>query len=127
MASRGTRETLSRREREIMNALYRCGEAHAADVASELQAEDAFDSIRVTLGILERKGHVKKRRTGNRNVYSPAVPASRAKRSALRQVLHTFFGGSSSKAILALLDTSRLSDEELDEIAAMLRRQRSER
>ena len=65
-----------------MDAIYRLGEAPATDVADELKDEDSFDSIRVTLGILEKKGHLKKRRDGHRNVYSPAVPFSRAKRRA---------------------------------------------
>jgi predicted transcriptional regulator len=124
---RPSREQLSRREREIMNALYRLGEASAAEVAAEMQAEEAFDSIRVTLGILEKKGHLKKRRAGNRNIYAPGVPLSRAKRSALRNLLHTFFEGSSSKAILSLLDSSKLSGKELDEIEALLRKRREDR
>ena len=119
-------EQLSRREREIMNALYRLGEAGAADVAAELRDEEAYDSIRVTLGILEKKGHLRKRREKNRNLYAPAVPLSRAKRSALRNVLHTFFEGSSSKAILTLLDSGNLSDEELDEIETLLQQRREE-
>ena len=109
-----------------MDAIYRLGESTAADVAAALKAEDAFDSIRVTLGILEKKGHLRKRRDGNRNVYTPSVPLSRAKRSALRHLLHTFFEGSSSKAILSLLDSSKLSDDELDELEAMLKRRRKE-
>ena len=112
-------ESLSRREREIVDALYRLGSASAAEVATELGAEESFQSIRVTLGILARKGHVKQKRRGVRNVYSPAVSLSRAKRSALRHLLQTFFGGSSSQAILTLLDQSsaQMSDEELDAIA----------
>ena len=119
-------EQLSRREREIMDAIYVLGKAPAADVAAELRDEDSFDSIRVTLGILEKKGHLKKWRDGNRNGYSPALPLPRAKRSAVRHLLHTFFEGSSSKAILSLLDSSKLSEEDLGEIEAMLRKRRKE-
>lgn len=107
-----------------MDALYRLAEAGAAEVAAELNSEDTFDSIRVTLGILHKKGQVRQRREGNRNVYLPVVPLGRAKRSALRHLLHTFFKGSSSRAILTLLDTQRLSDDELDDIAAMLRKRK---
>ena len=124
--ARPSRDQLSRREREIMDAIYRLGSAPATRVAEELGAEDTFDSIRVTLGILEKKGVLKARRDGNRNVYSPAVPVSRAKRSALRHLLHTFFEGSSSKAILSLLDSSKLTDDELDEIETLLRKRRQE-
>lgn len=121
-----SREALSRREREILDAIYRLGESTASQVAEELRDPDSFDSIRVTLSILEKKGVLKKRRDGNRNIYSPAVPHSRAKRSALRYLLHTFFQGSISKAILTLMDTSKLSADDLDEIEAMLRKRRKE-
>ena len=117
---------LSRLEREIMDTVYRLGEVAAADVVAAMKADDAYDSIRVTLGTLEKKGHLKKRRDGNRNLYAPAVPHSRARRSALRHVLHTFFEGSSSKAILSLLDSSKLSDEELADIEDLLRKRRKE-
>ena len=114
-------DPLSRRERQIMNAVYRLAEASAADVATELREEDAFDSIRVTLGILEKKGQVRHRREGVRKIYTPVVPLARAKRSALDRLLHTFFDGSSSKAILSLLDSSNLSEQELKAIERTLR------
>ena len=118
---------LSRREREIMDALYRLREATATEIADALPDEDSFDSIRVTLGNLKNKGHVKQRREGQRNVYTPAVPHGRAKRSALKHVLHTFFEGSPSKAILTLIDQKKLSEDELDEIATLLERHRPKR
>ena len=122
-----TESQLSRREREIMEIVYRLGQAAVSDVVGQMDDEPSYDSIRVTLGILEKKGHLRKRREGNCNIYAPAVPLSRAKRSALRTLLHTFFEGSSSKAILSLLDTSKLSREELDEIEALLRKRREDR
>jgi predicted transcriptional regulator len=109
----------SRREREIMDAVYRLGEASAADVSRHLGDEDGHDSIRVILGILEKKGFLAHRREGKRHVYSPTVSREKATRSALSYVMGTFFHGSPSSAILALLDMSstELSREELEEIA----------
>jgi predicted transcriptional regulator len=111
---------LSRRERQIMDVIYRLGEAGAAEVVEHLPDRPAYNSVRVTLGILERKGMVRHRREGTRYVYSPTVPAERARDSALRHVVRTFFRGSPSKAVLTLLDSpsTRLSAEELNELAA---------
>jgi len=111
---------LSRRERQIMDVLYRLGEAGAGDVVQHLPDRAAYNSVRVTLGILERKGMVRHRREGARYIYAPTVPAERARDSALRHVVRTFFRGSSTKAVLTLLDSpsTRLSAEELNELAA---------
>lgn len=114
--------SFSRREREIMDAVYRLGEAGAADVARHLNDEDGYDSIRVILGILEKKGYLTHRREGKRHVYQPTVSRDRATRFALSHVMRTFFQGSPSSAILALLDMSseKLSPEELEEIASRI-------
>lgn len=103
-----------------MNALYRLGEATAGDVARHLRDEDGYHSIRVTLGILEKKGFLTHRREGKTNVYRPMVSPEKARESAMAHVLKTFFAGSPSSAILALLDMSELTPEELDEIAARI-------
>jgi BlaI family penicillinase repressor len=115
---------LSRREREIMEIVYRLGEASVADVVGRIEHDPGYDSVRVTLGILERKGHLKHRREGRHYVYTPTVPHETASRTAVRNVLHTFFRGSPSRAILALLGMSRLSREELDEIAEWIEEER---
>jgi BlaI family transcriptional regulator, penicillinase repressor len=111
---------LSRRERQIMDVLYRLGEAGTAEVVQHLSDRPAYNSVRVTLGILERKGFVRHRRDGVRYVYAPTVPAEKARESALRHLVRTFFRGSPSKAVLTLLDSpsTRLSPEELNELAA---------
>jgi predicted transcriptional regulator len=118
---------LSRREREIMDAIYQLGEASVAEIARRMGDEPGYDSVRVTLGILEKKGHVAHREEGRRYVYRPRVPHARATKTALRDVLKTFFGGSPSKAILTLLDMSaaRLSPEELDAIATWIEKEKS--
>jgi len=117
---------LSRREREIMDIVYRLGEAGAAEVSAKMRDDPGYDSVRVTLGILEKKGHVKHRRDGRRHVYFPTVPHGKATKSAIRNLLNTFFKGSPSKAVLSLLDMSskRLSREELDEIATWIDNER---
>jgi BlaI family transcriptional regulator, penicillinase repressor len=114
---------LSRRERQIMDVVYRLGEASAAEVVRNIPDRPTYNSVRVTLSILEKKGVVKHRAEGNRYVYYPTITHENASRSALRHVLRTFFGGSPSRAILALLDESprRLSKAEMAEIAAAIR------
>ena len=113
---------LSRRESQIMDAVYRLGEASVADVACRLPDAPAYNAVRVTLGILEKKGYLTHRQDGPRYLYAPAVPADKAKLSALQHLMQTFFSGSPSSAILTLLDMSsaKLSEEELDEIAARI-------
>jgi predicted transcriptional regulator len=118
---------LSRREREIMDAIYQLGEAGVAEIAQKMGDEPGYDSVRVTLGILEKKGHVAHREDGRRYVYRPMVPHARATKTALRDVLKTFFGGSPSKAVLTLLDMSaaRLSPDELNQIAAWIEKEKA--
>jgi predicted transcriptional regulator len=113
-------DELSRRERQIMDVLYRLGEAGAAEVVQHLSDRPAYNSVRVTLGILERKGIVRHRQDGARYVYAPTVSAEKVRASALRHLVRTFFRDSPSKAILTLLDSpsTRLSREELNELAA---------
>ena len=115
---------LSRREREIMDVLFRLGEASVAEVVDRMDSDPGYDSVRVTLGILEKKGHVQHRQEGRRYIYSPTVSHATASRSAIRNVTRTFFRGSPSRAILALLGMSKLSRDELDEIAKWIEEER---
>jgi predicted transcriptional regulator len=119
---------LSRRERQIMDILYRRGRATAADVMQELSGDPHYSTVRTQLRVLERKGHVRHEEEGLRYVYLPAVPRHMARRSALRHLVDTFFDGSTEKAVTALLgrDSSRLSDDELDRIAELIVRARKE-
>ena len=112
-------EQLSRRERQIVDTLHALGEAGAREVAAAMGEPEALDSVRVTLAGLERKGVVRHRPEGRRHVYRPAESAERARRSAWARMTRTFFGGSSSQALLALLDMSRdrLGDDDLDRLA----------
>ena len=109
----------SRRERQIMDAVFSLEEATVNQVVDHLNEPEAYDSVRVTMGILEKKGYLTHRQEGGRNVYRATIERQKAQRSAMRHLLETFFDGSSRQAILAFLDMSGegLSDKELDEIA----------
>ncbi len=119
---------LSRRERQLMDAIYSVGSATAAEIHERLAGDPGYDSVRVTLRNLEKKGLVTHSKDGNRNVYRPTIPHDEAKDSALKHVVSTFFRGSSGGAILALLDLPEggLTQEELDELAARVARARAE-
>lgn len=102
-----------------MDAVYALGEATVHDVVDHLGEPEAYDSIRVILGNLEKKGLLTHEREGRRYVYAPAIPREKARKPAMDHLLETFFSGSSSRAILAFLDMSEdeLTSEELDRIA----------
>lgn len=120
--------TLSRRERQIMDILYRRGRATAGEVMAELPGDPSYSTVRAQLRVLEDKGHVGHEEEGLRYVYTPAVPRHAARKSALRHLVATFFDGSAEKAVSALLggEAARLSDDELDRIAAMIAKARKD-
>ena len=111
--------SLSRRERQIMDAIYALREAAATEVVDYIGEPSAYDSVRVTLNNMEKKGYVEHRQEGNRNIYFPVIPREEAQRSAMQHLTRTFFGGSPSKALLAFLDVSgdRLSEQDLAELS----------
>jgi predicted transcriptional regulator len=111
-------ENLSRRERQVVEALYALGEASAREVADALKEPEAYDTIRVTLGVLEKRGHLRHRMDGRRHVYSPTQPRGEASKSAWRRLTRTFFGGSPGRALISFLDVSgdRIADDELEEL-----------
>jgi len=113
---------LSRRERQILDILYRQGRATAAEVQVALPEPPSYSAVRALLRILEEKGHVRHEQDGPRYVYLPTVARDNAKRSALRHMLQTFFDGSAEQAISALLDGSsaKLSPAELDRLARLI-------
>ena len=112
-------EPLTKRERQIVEALYVLGEGGAREIADAVREPDAFDTIRVTLGVLERKGLVRHRVEGRRHIYTPVQSRGEASKSAWRRLTKTFFGGSPGKALITFLDASgdRLADGDLDELA----------
>lgn len=113
---------LSRRERQIVDALFRLGRASAAEVRAQIPDPPSYSAVRALLRILEDKGHVRHEQDGPRYVYMPTVARDSAKRSALRHLVQTFFEGSTSQAMSALLDTSasKISDAELERLRQML-------
>jgi predicted transcriptional regulator len=118
---------LSRRERQIMDILYRRGRATAAEVMQDLPGTPSYSTVRTQLRVLEEKGHVRHGEEGQKYVYAAAVPRHAARRSALRHLVNTFFEGSAEKAVTALVgDAARLSPEELDRIAALIDKARKD-
>ncbi len=120
--------TLSRRERQIMDILYRRGQATAGEVLEDLPGEPSDSTVRTQLRVLEAKGHVRHEEEGLRYVYMPVVARRAARKSALRHVVDTFFEGSTEQVVAALLgrDGARLSDQELDRIANLIAQARKE-
>jgi predicted transcriptional regulator len=121
--------TLTRRERQIMDILYRHGRATAGEVMEELSGNPNYSTVRTQLRVLEEKGHVRHEELGLRYVYSPAIPRSSARKSALRHLVETFFDGSAENAVAAILggEGTKLSDDELDRIAELVKKSRAKR
>jgi predicted transcriptional regulator len=119
---------LARRERQIMDILYRLGRATAGEVMAELPGEPSYSTVRTQLRVLEEKGHVRHEAQGLRYVYAPAVARRAARKSALRHLVNTFFDGSAEQTVAALLggENAQLSDEELDRIADLITKARKE-
>jgi predicted transcriptional regulator len=119
---------LSRRERQILDVLFKAGRATAAEVQEAMPSPPSYSAVRTLLRILEEKGHVRHDQDGARYVYTPTVERERAKRSALRHLLNTFFDGSTPQAIAALLDEDarHLSKEDWERLEAAIERARKE-
>jgi predicted transcriptional regulator len=119
---------LSRRERQIMDILFRRGRATAAEVMEDLPGTSTYSTVRTQLRVLEEKGHVRHEEDGNRYVYVPVVARRAARKSALKHVVDTFFDGSAEKVVEALLggEATKLTDEDLARIAALVARARRE-
>src|SRR6185436_21088724 len=117
---------LTRRERQIMDTLFRRGRATAAEVMADLPGKPSYSTVRTQLRVLEEKKHVRHEEQGLRYVYVPAVPRRAARKSALRHVVDTFFDGSAEQTVAALLGGEHLSDDELDRIAQLIARARKE-
>ncbi|MEM8598920.1 MAG: BlaI/MecI/CopY family transcriptional regulator [Bacteroidota bacterium] len=114
--------SLSRRERQIMDIVYRTGEATAAEVRAALPDAPSYSAVRALLRILEEKGHLAHTQDGPRYVYRPTVAPEKARTSALRHLLDTFFDNSAERAVAALLDlkSDQLSDADLDRLNRLI-------
>jgi BlaI family penicillinase repressor len=121
-------DTLSRRERQIMDILYRQGKASANDVRDAMPDAPSYSAVRAMLRVLEEKGHVRHQAEGLKYVYLPTVARDKAKRTAVKHVLETFFNGSPEQAVAALLDvaSTRLTQDELDRMSQLIEQARKE-
>ena len=115
--------SLSRRERQIMDIIYRRGQATAVEIRAEMADAPSYSTVRTLLRVLKDKGHVQQKSDGPRYVYSPTVSPRKAKRWALERLVSTFFSGSAEQAMATLLDmhSARLSRAELDRLQALIR------
>jgi BlaI family transcriptional regulator, penicillinase repressor len=120
---------LSKRERQIMDILYRRGRATAGEVMIDLPGTPSYSTVRTQLRVLEQKGHVRHEEAGVRYVYTPAVARRAARRSALKHLVNTFFDGSAEKVVAALLggEGAQLSEEQLQRVAELVEKARKDR
>ena len=118
---------LSRRERQIMAVIYRLGRATAAEVLDQLEEPPSYSAVRAHLRILEEKGHLRHEQDGPRYVFLPTLPREQARDSALMHLVQTFFEGSTSQAMAALLDANpRISKAELEGLSRLIEKARKE-
>ncbi len=119
---------LSRRERQIMDVLFKRGQATAADIMENIPEPPSYSAVRAMLRVLEDKGHVRHEQDGPRYVFIPTVTRDKAKRSAMQHMLDTFFEGSTAQAVATLLDESgsKLSDDELERLSGLIDKARKE-
>jgi BlaI family transcriptional regulator, penicillinase repressor len=113
---------LSRRERQIMDVLYQAGRATAADIQARMPDPPSYSAVRTMLRILEDKGHLRHEPEGPRYVYIPTVAPDKARRSALKHVVNTFFDGSASRMMAALIEISprEIGDDELARLRQLI-------
>ena len=121
-------QKLSRRERQILDILYRSGKATAAEVQEAMPDAPGYSAVRAMLRVLEEKGHVRHEAENLRYVFIPVVTREKARRSAVSHMLETFFDGSTEQAVATLLDLSsrELSRDELDRLSALIEKARKE-
>lgn len=120
--SANSHHRLSRRERQIMDVIYGRGQATAAEVQEGLPDPPSYSAVRAMLRLLEEKGYLKHEQDGPRYLFKPTLAREKARKSALKQMLETFFDGSTEQAMAALLNLSKskLDKEELDRLSQMI-------
>ena len=121
-------KSLSRRERQIMDIVYEMKEASAQQILERLPAPPSYSAVRALLRVLEQKGHLVHRQDGPRYVYVPRLPKDKARRSALAHLKQTFFDGSTTDVVAALLDLSEadLSDQDYARLTELIDKARKE-
>ena len=128
MVLTSTQAGLSRRERQIMDILYQRGKASASEVLDAMEDAPSNSAVRTLLRVLEEKGHVRRRAEGLKYVYAPTVAQEKAKRTAVKHLMDTYFAGSPEQIVAALLDVSstRLTRQELDRMTEMIDKAKKE-
>jgi predicted transcriptional regulator len=124
--SRKEKDGYSRREREIMDVLYRLEEGTAAQILEQIADPPSYTAIRTLLTILEKKGHVRHRVDGPRYVYQPAVAREQMGKRAIQTLLTTFYDNSMERVVAAMIDREEVAPEELDRLAALIAKARKE-
>jgi predicted transcriptional regulator len=126
--AKSANDPLSRRERQIMDVVYRLGRVTAAEVQEALPDPPSYSSVRALLRVLEEKGHLRHEQDGPRYVFLPTVAREKARRSALQQLVQTFFDGSTAQTVAALLGApgSKLTDEDFERLSRLLEKAREE-
>jgi BlaI family penicillinase repressor len=121
-------QQLSRRERQIMDVIYKLGKATAAEVHERLPDQPTYSTVRAKLRVLEEKGFVRHQEQGPRYLYQPITPRDKVRRSALKHIVDTFFGGSAQEVVATLLDSSatKMTDDELMRLSEMIEKARKE-
>jgi predicted transcriptional regulator len=119
-------DPLSRRERQIMDVIYARGRATAAEVTATLADPPSYSAVRALLRILVQKGHLRHEPDGPRYLFIPTVSRDKARRSALRSLVRTFFDGSPAQAAAALIDQTDLSDEDVERLSRAIEKARKE-
>jgi BlaI family transcriptional regulator, penicillinase repressor len=119
---------LSRRERQIMDVIYKLGKATAAEIHERLPDQPTYSTVRAKLRVLEEKGFVRHQEQGPRYVFTPTTAPDKARRSALQHLVDTFFGGSAEQVVATLIDSSaaKMSDQELDRLSRMIEKARKD-
>jgi BlaI family penicillinase repressor len=127
MTAQPPHTVLSKRERQIMDALYRLGRATVAEILEQMRPAPSYSTVRAQLRVLEEKGHVRHEDQGLRYLYVPTVPRHAARKTALKHLVDTFFDGSPANLMAALLgsDAAKLSDEELERISRLVKAAKS--
>jgi predicted transcriptional regulator len=126
--SKNSHHHLSRRERQIMDIIYSRGQATAAEVQEDLPDPPSYSAVRAMLRLLEEKGYLRHEQDGPRYLFKPTLAREKARKSALKQMLETFFDGSTEQAVAALLNLSKskLDKEELDRLSQMIKTAKKE-
>jgi predicted transcriptional regulator len=109
-----------------MDAIYRLGRGTVAEVRAELPDAPSYSAVRGMMRFLEEKGQLRHVQDGVRYVYLPTVAPSKARKSALQRLVHTFFGGSAQEAVAALIEDSKLEKDDLDRLEDLIARARKE-